>query len=330
MPKTVTRVYFIPLLIVFALASGRACADWFKQSLEIMGTRVNVELWHADALQANHCIALVFADMQRIDQLMSSYKKDSEVSRVNRQASYSAVSVSTELYDLLEKSRAFSELSDGAFDITFASIGYLYDYRKQLQPDTHTIQRQLVNINYRNMLLHNQTVKFARPGVRIDLGGIAKGYAVDRSISILQQCGIQQALVNAGGDSRILGDHQGRAWMIGIQHPRREGEIALSMPLSNTALSTSGDYERYFISGHDRVHHIINPKTGKSADGSWSATVIGPDATSTDALSTTLFVLGAEQGLKLINTLEDMDAIIIDANGVVHYSTGLIDPASPG
>ena len=161
----------------------------------------------------------------------------------------------------------------------------------------------------------------------IDLGGIAKGYAVDRAIHILQKCGIQQALVSAGGDSKILGDKQGRPWMIGIQHPRKKQAVALSIPLTDTAISTSGDYERFFLSNDERIHHIINPQTGKSAKQSWSATVIGPDAITTDALSTTIFILGAEKGLKLINSLDNIDAIIIDSSGVVHYSSGLENPA---
>ncbi|MBC8209725.1 MAG: FAD:protein FMN transferase [Gammaproteobacteria bacterium] len=307
-----------------------AGADWYKQSLDVMGTRVNVELWHSDPRQAERCTDRVFAEMQRIDRLMSPYKENSEVSRINRLAATEAVKVSAELFSLLQKSIAFSELSNGAFDISFASVGYYYDYRKKQQPSAQTIQQQLPAINYKNLLLQQQTVRFAKPGMRIDLGGIAKGYAVDRSILLLQQCGIQQALVSAGGDSRILGDHQGRPWMIGIQHPRQEQQIALSIPLSDSAISTSGDYERYFLSGNERIHHIINPKTGTSAHTAWSASVMGPDATTTDALSTTLFILGPEQGLKLINALDEIEAVIIDANGVVHYSSGLIDPASPG
>jgi len=317
------------LLCLILAFSAQAGAEWHKQSLDLMGTRINVELWHTDPAQADHCSELVFAEMRRIDRLMSTYRPDSEVSRVNDLAATGAVTVSDELFDLLHKSIEFSEQSGGAFDITFASIGYHYDYRKQLQPSLNTIQQLLPAINYKNLLLQQHSVRFALPGMRIDLGGIAKGYAVDRSIELLQNCGIQQALVNAGGDSRILGDHQGRPWMIGIQHPRKQQAIALSIPLSDSAISTSGDYERYFLSGDERIHHIINPKTGTSADGAWSASVIGPDATTTDALSTTLFVLGAEAGLKLINSLPEIEAVIIDASGVVHYSSGLINPDKP-
>jgi thiamine biosynthesis lipoprotein len=309
---------------------SQTSANWLKQSQDVMGTRVNVELWSENPASARHCSDQVFAEMHRIDALMSPYKPDSEISAINQQASEKNVSVSTELFNLLKQSIHFSELSSGAFDITFASIGFQYDYRSHKKPNAQTISQQLKTINYKNLVLENHTVKFAMQGMSIDLGGIAKGYAVDQAIEILQQCGIQQALVSAGGDSRILGDKQGRPWIIGIQHPRKKQAIALSIPLSNTAISTSGDYERFFLSNKKRIHHIINPQTGKSATKSWSATVIGPDATSTDALSTSIFILGAKKGLELINSLDNMDAIIIDSTGVVFYSSGLESPADPG
>jgi thiamine biosynthesis lipoprotein len=162
--------------------------------------------------------------------------------------------------------------------------------------------------------------------VRIDLGGIAKGYAVDRAIDITRDCGIERAMISAGGDSRIIGDRGGRPWMIGIRHPRDSSGIALRLPLSDSAISTSGDYERFFIADGKRVHHIIDPDTGRSAGASWSATVIGPDALTTDALSTTIFILGAADGLALIESLDGFDAIVIDSGGKVHYSSGFQVP----
>ena len=135
-------------------------------------------------------------------------------------------------------------------------------------------------------------------------------------------------MVSAGGDSRIIGDREGRPWIIGIQHPRDPDGIALRLPLSDSAVSTSGDYQRYFIDNGERIHNIINPKTGRSASASWSTTVIGPDAMTTDALSTTIFILGAVKGLALVESLAGIDAIIIDSNGKVHYSSGFQDPAA--
>jgi thiamine biosynthesis lipoprotein len=313
---------------VAVLFSSVLQAQWLLQSRDIMGTRVTVELWSEDKPTGERCSERVFAEMKRIDAEMSPFKPDSEISRINRLASQHPVEVSRELYLLLQRAQWFSQLTDGVFDITFASVGYRYDYRQHLKPDDQTIEQEINRIDYKKMTLQNGTIHFGLDGMRIDLGGIAKGYAVDRSIDILQQCGISQALVSAGGDSRILGDRQGRPWMIGIQHPRKKQSLALSIPLSDSAISTSGDYERYFISNGERVHHIIDPKTGRSAHDSWSATIIGPNATSTDALSTSVFILGAQKGLQLIDSMAGFDAIIIDSNGVVHYSSGLQEPAT--
>ncbi len=291
-----------------------------------MGTRVSIDFGVDDAARAADCSERVFAEMRRIEALMSTYRDDSEISRVNNQAALEPVVISDEMARLIERSIHFSRLSGGAFDITYASVGYAYDFRQQRQPDAATLAAKLPAIDYRHIELDGKRVHFARPGVRIDLGGIAKGYAVDRAVEIAAQCGISQAMISAGGDSRILGDRDGRPWMIGIRHPRQDDGIALRLPLSDSAISTSGDYERYFMADGKRVHHILNPATGRPSEASWSATVIGPDAMTTDALSTTIFILGADAGLALIEKLDGFDAIVIDSSGKIHYSSGLEAP----
>ncbi len=318
---------FILLALFFGLAPV-AQAEWHSAQRDIMSTRISVELWHADAATANRCSERVFTEMRRIEALMSTYIASSEISRVNANASVSSLDISSELAGLIEQSLYFSDISNGAFDITYASVGYAYDYRKKQQPDADTIANALPAIDYRHVELDGNQISFRHSGVRIDLGGIAKGYAVDRGIEQLRDCNISRALISAGGDSRIIGDRGGIPWVIGIQHPRDPAGIALRLPLSETAFSTSGDYERFFIEDGKRIHHILNPKTGKSAEGSWSATVTGPDAMTTDALSTTLFVLGAVAGIALIESLEGFDAIVIDHHGKVHYSSGFQAPES--
>lgn len=300
-----------------------------------MGTEVKVTLWHADRAAGERAIAEVMAEMRRIDQSYSPYIPTSELSRLNDKAATDSIVVSPELAMLLERSLYFSQVSHGAFDITFASIGWYYDYRQKKQPDRQQKQALLPAINYKWVQLDPvaRKVRYQHPNVRVDLGGIAKGYAVDRAVAIMREAGISHATVSAGGDSRLLGDKRGRPWLIGIKNPRaaadKPEDLALTMPLDNVAVSTSGDYERYFIDEHSgkRVHHIINPKTGESAHELMSATVLGPTAIATDALSTTVFVLGVDAGLTLINTLPNFDAVLIDASGRVHYSTGLAEPA---
>ena len=319
----------MPVVVLLAIVLPvSAVAGWFKQEQSIMGTRITVEFWDEDDRHAEQCAEQVFNEMRRIDALMSPYKPNSELSRINQQAARQAIPISEEMFRLIKKSLQMSQSSHGAFDITFSSVGYLYDYREGIKPSEEEIKKSLASINYRHVLLDEatRTVRYARPGVRIDLGGIAKGYAVDNGIAILASCGIKGGLVGAGGDSRILGDRGNRPWMMGIRHPRKKDEVAVVLPLSNAAISTSGDYERFFIEDGKRYHHIISPSTGKSVTATWSATVIGPDATTTDALSTTLFVLGQEKGLQLIESLAGIDAVIIDAQGQMHYSSGLMPP----
>jgi thiamine biosynthesis lipoprotein len=222
-----------------------------------------------------------------------------------------------------------SSLSEGAFDITFASVGYLYDFREKRQPDDEAIQNGMRSLNYQHVLLDHkyQSVRFKEDGVMLDLGGIAKGYAVDQGIRILQEHGIKHAHLSAGGDMRLLGDKMGKPWIIGIRNPREEDKQSLIMPLSDTAISTSGDYERYFMDeAGERIHHILSPQTGKPVKGVQSVTVLAADATTSDGLSTAIFVLGLVKGLALVNKLNGIEAVLIDDKGQVHFSDGLGRP----
>jgi thiamine biosynthesis lipoprotein len=321
----VARSPSLLLVLLAALISTPLAAEWFSEHAAIMGTRIGVEVWHDDETEATRAIDAVLEEFHRLDQALSPYIESSELYRVNQDAANQPVRISREFYELIETSLAFSELTAGAFDITFASIGYQYDYRKGVKPSDQAITDALPLINFRLVTLNPkaQTVKFERQGVRIDLGGIAKGYAVDQGIEILRRQGIQHGLITAGGDSRLLGDHRGRPWNIGIQAPREKQRLAAVLPLSETAVSTSGDYERFFERDGVRYHHIISPKTGHSAGELRSVTILGPNTTRTDALSTSVFVLGLEEGLALVDRLDDMEAVIIDNLGEMHMSSGM-------
>ncbi|MEW8506548.1 MAG: FAD:protein FMN transferase [Candidatus Thiodiazotropha sp.] len=320
------------ILSLLAMLSSLAClqslhAAWFSGEEAIMGTRITVQLWHPGKAQGEAAVEAVMDEFRRLDRKLSPYVESSELSLANRKASLEPLPVSQEFYRLIETSLEYSELTDGAFDITFASIGHRYDYRKGIRPTDSLIDRSLPLIDYRNIRLNRDkgTVFFENRGMRIDLGGIAKGYAVDRGIQLLQQRGIAHALISAGGDSRLLGDHRGRPWHIGVQAPRDKKRMAAMLPLADSAISTSGDYERFFERDGVRYHHIISPETGRSADTLQSVTIIGPNATRTDALSTSVFVLGVEKGMDLINRFEDVDAVIIDRDGELITSQGLAE-----
>ena len=315
------------------LAAPGAHAEWVGDARPMMGTEVSVYLWSDDPEAGRQALEEVFDEAARIDRLMSTYKDESEISKINREAAQGPVAAGDELFDLIERSLDISVLTRGAFDITYDSVGQHYDFRERQRPDDETIEAERSLIDFRLVMLDDAagTVFFEREGVRINLGGIAKGYVVERGVDVLRLRGIRHAIVTAGGDSRLLGDRRGRPWMVGIRHPREEGEVAISLPLADEAISTSGDYERYFDEDGVRYHHIIRPSTGAPAEGVHSATVIGPDAVMTDALSTSVFVMGVDDGLKLLGTLPDYESIVIDAAGRVYYSDGLMPPdATPG
>ncbi|MCB5225562.1 FAD:protein FMN transferase [Alishewanella sp. 16-MA] len=299
-------------------------AEWQRQPFQTMGTQAYVEFWTDDNSQGPLLISAVQNEFERINQLMSPYLESSELSLLNRDASQQAVTISEEFYQLLQQAEQLAELSAGAFDISFASVGFSYDYRQHVKPSIEDLAAQRSLINYQHIqLLANNQVRFAKAGVKIDLGGIAKGYAVERSIALLAQAGIQHALVTAGGDTRLLGDKRGRPWLVAIKHPRKSDDIVAQLPLINSAISTSGDYERFFIEDGVRYHHILDPKSGTSPSGLMSVTVLGPDTTRTDALSTTLFVLGLERGMALIEQQADYEAIFISSEHQLYFSSGL-------
>ena len=315
--------------MLLLLAPFMVQAEWLGDARPMMGTEVSVYLWSDDGDAGLAAIESVFREADRIDRLMSTYKDDSEISKINRDAGLGPVRTGEELYELIGRSLEISTLTQGSFDITYESVGQHYDFRSRQRPDDQTVENERLNIDYRFVFLDaaSRTVAFEKEGVRINLGGIAKGYVVERGISLLESMGIENAIVTAGGDSRLLGDRRGRPWVVGIRDPRKDGEVAISVPLQDEAISTSGDYERYFDEDGVRYHHIIQPFTGSPVSGVHSATVIGPDAVTTDALSTSVFVMGVDKGLRMIATLPDYESIVIDADGQVFYSDGLQPPA---
>lgn len=321
------------IALVLCVASFCVQAKWHSDTQSIMGTKVSVILWLEDDVKAEQAIAAVMAEMRRIDEHFSPYIETSELYRLNQLAPKASakkpLKISPELTAILDKAQYYSRLSDGAFDVTFASLARYYDYRKKLKPSEKQREELLPLINYRfiHLDVKANTVWFEHPQVYVDLGGIAKGYSVDTSLAVLKTFGVEHANITAGGDSRVIGDRMGRPWLVGIKNPRAES-VAVTLPLENVSLSTSGDYERYFIdqTTGERVHHIINPRTGKSAHGVTSVTILGPAGFDTDPLSKVVFIKGPEQGLAIINKLPGFDAVIITEQGKVLYSKGLTPP----
>jgi len=302
-----------------------AQARWMSREEAIMGTAIRAELWHEDPAIGEAALDAVMEEMHRIDRAMSPFKPESELSHLNREAAKGPVRVSREMFDLVARSVEFSKLSEGAFDITFASVGYMFDYRNGTKPTAEKIAAALPGIDYRHIRLDRsqRTIEFARNGVLIDLGGIAKGHAVDNCVALLKARGVKEALVVAGGDSRVLGDRRGRPWMIGVRDPRQKDAMVAMIPLVDAAISTSGDYERYFEADGVRYHHILDPRTGMSATGVRSVTIVGPDTTTTEGISKSVFIMGPERGIRFAESFPGIDAVIIDGDGDMHYTAGL-------
>ncbi len=303
-------------------------SGWLQREQAIMGTAIAVELWCDDRDEGRAAIGEVMAEMHRIDFTMSLHKPESELSRINRDAAKAPMRISTEMFQLLTRAVHFSQLSDGAFDITYAAMGRLFDYRQGTRPCQQALDAARAAVGYRNLMLdpHTQTVHFAKEGMCIDLGGFAKGYAVDNATAILQRRGIAHANVSAGGDSRVMGDRRGRPWTIGIRDPREPEQVVALLPLEDTSISTSGDYERYFEADGQRFHHLMDPATGQSPSSLRSVTVLGEDGLSTEAFSKCVFVMGLERGMQLIESQGTLDAVVVDASGTLHYSPGLLAP----
>jgi len=220
---------------VLFLASGAARADWHADARAKMGAEVSVYFWHEDAAEGRAIVEEIFAEVDRINALMSTYVETSRISEVNRRAAAEPVVAGEELFRLIRRSLDISVLTRGAFDITYDSVGQHYDFHERRRPDDATTESERQHINFRYVHLDQGkgTVSFEEQGVRINLGGIAKGYVVERGVDILRQHGVEYGVVTAGGDSRLLGDRRGRPWMIGVRDPRRDGEVAISIPLED-------------------------------------------------------------------------------------------------
>jgi len=322
------RAWLPSVGLLIAAHAGPAHAEWYQREEAIMGTRVAVELWTTDPARATRAMAAVIEEMRLTDELMSTYKPESQLSRVNAEAADHPVVVDPRIVDVVAQSLDYSQLSNGAFDVTYASVGYLYDYRKHVHPTDAAIAAALPGVDYRKVVVDREqnSIRFLKHGVRIDLGGIAKGYAVDRCIDLLRGLGIEHAMVNAGGDTRLLGDRLGKPWIVGIRDPRNEGKVVAKLALQDEAMSTSGDYERYFEENGVRYHHILVPSTGRSPGLVRSVTILGATATQTDGLSKPVFIFGVERGMEFIRRVPGVEAVIVDKDGKVFYSDGLAPP----
>ena len=284
----------------------------------------------ADDAKVRRAFDAGIAEIQRIEALMTTWRPDAELARVNTAAGKSAVAVSQETFDVVKEALHASEISGGAFDITFESLHGLWKFDEDLDPHPPTdaqIKAKLANVGYRHVKLdvEKRTIFLDREGTKISLGGIAKGYAVDRASQVLNDAGLTAFFVQAGGDLYTFGKKpDGSDWTAGIRDPRGpEGAFFAVLGVSDHAFSTAGDYERSYIVNGKRFHHIIDPTTGRPATASRSVTIWAPTALLADEIDDAVFILGPKLGLELVESLDGVGAVIIDAKNNLWVSKRL-------
>jgi thiamine biosynthesis lipoprotein len=282
-----------------------------KDVQDALGTFVTITIIHPDVNEAVSALRAGFDEIYRIHHLMNAYQQSSEVGILNREGYYEGVSGDTR--HVIQRASSFSELLEGAFDITVLPLLELWEENvsKSKIPTDAEISERLELVNYRNILIENKNISFRKRGMGITLAGVAKGYAVDKAIEALVQCNIRHALVNAGGDIRVIGGKgENIPWRIAIRDPRYKTRIVTAVELYDQAIATSGTYRRSF-------DDIINPKVGRPAQGVLSSTVIAKTAMDADMLATCMFVLGAEKGIELIGKLDGVKAFVIRSDGSI-------------
>jgi FAD:protein FMN transferase len=295
----------------------------------VMGTIATMTAWTADEPGAVAAFDAAFTEVERLERLMTVWRKDSDISRLNDAAGKGPVKMAPEVIDALLRARQVSEWTGGQFDVTFGALSGLWKFDQDQDnrvPDPAEVAKRLPLIDYRDLAIDAKagTAELRRAGMRAHLGGIGKGYAVDAAVRILRARGFRDFMIQAGGDLYVAGMRGGRAWRVGIRDPRGPPErFFAATEITDATFSTSGDYERSFVKGGVRYHHILNPRTGQPARLCRSVTIKAPDATLADGLSTGVFLLGPEEGMALVGRLPGVDAVIVDAHNHVVVSPGL-------
>ena len=295
----------------------------FRKSRVIMGTSVEIVVSQAEGKKAEEALEAGLREVQRIDSLMSNYREESELSRVNRNAGKKGTKVSPDMLRVIRRALEFSSLSAGAFDVTIAPVFRLWNFREGKIPDEKSLREHLKKVDYRKIKIDHagSSLFLQEQGMEIDLGAIAKGYAADCASAVLKEKGIENFLINTGGDLKVNGSKaKGTAWTIGIRHPRLPAQMIAKLRPRQAGVATSGDYEKFFMQGGERYHHLLNPSTGMPAKECQSVTIMAPDAMDADALATVVFVLGPKKGLSLLERMTDVHAIIVDRRGSVLLS----------
>jgi FAD:protein FMN transferase len=329
-PKiTMALVICLAMMVISCVKVGSSGTSLVtvKRTQMHMGTVVSITAVGRTHDEANEAITAGFQEIKRLEQLLSTWIPSSELSKVNAAAGQSAVKVSLETMAVVRKALQVAEMTDGAFNIAIGpaiNAWNISDDPRLPTSEELAALKPLVDLQYVHTDVWERTIHLQKPGMRIDVGGIGKGYAADQAVLVMKKAGAAAGVVALSGDIKTFGRLPGgRRFPVGILHPRKEGEILAEIELEDEAISTAGDYERFFDKDGIRYHHILDPQTLQPARGCQSVSVIAKEGIWADGLDTGIFVLGAERGMELVEQLEDVEAIIVDGEGRVLISSGL-------
>ncbi len=299
-----------------------------KRVTKLMGSRFDITVVAENEAQANQYIDKAIAEITRIEKLISSWDPNSQTSEIIRNAGIQPVKVDKELYELIKRSLKVSDLTDGIFDISYASMDKIwkFDGSMKAMPSEEDIKASVERVGFQKIILNpeEQTVFLKEKGMKIGFGGIGKGYAADKTKEYLKELGVKAGVINASGDLVTWGKQaDGSVWKVGVKNPENTAKIISWLDVDNTAIVTSGNYEKFVEFDGKKYTHIINPKTGYPASGVKSVSVLCSSAELSDALATTVFIKGVKDGLELINHLKGIEAIIVDDANQFHFSNGI-------
>ncbi len=317
-----------PILLSLLLSVVCFAQQPYKRTLKLMGSRFDITVVADDSIRANSYIATAVNEISRIEKLISSWDAASQTSEINRNSGIRPVKVDIELFQLIERSIGISKMTDGAFDISYASMDTIWKFDGSManMPTADEIKASIAKVGFQHIVLdkENSTVFLRSKGMKIGFGAIGKGYAADKTKTFLVDKGVPSGIINASGDMTTWGKQpNGDSWKVALTNPMDKNKAFALLPITNGAVVTSGNYEKFVEFNNKRYTHIIDPRTGWPSSGISSVTVFAPSAELADALATSIFVMGKEVGLDRIDQLPKVECVLIDDKGNVFTSNNI-------
>ncbi|MCZ8196669.1 MAG: FAD:protein FMN transferase [Flavobacterium sp.] len=316
---------FIAFILTSVFSNGQIV---YKKKLAMLGSPFEITVVAKDSIQGNQFAEMAVNEVKRIENLISDWIPTTQISQVNQNAGIKPIKVDDEVYELVERAIKVSKLTNGAFDISYASMDKIwkFDGSMKVMPTEEAIKKSVAKVGYQNIVLdeNEKTIFLKNEGMKLGLGGIGQGYIADKIKALLQSKGCTSGIVNVSGDINTWGKQlDGKPWTVGIVNPMNKNKVFATFPLEDSAVETSGSYEKFVIFNNIRYSHIIDPRTGYPAQGIVSVSVFAKQTEIADALATGIFVLGVEVGLDLVNQLKGIECIIVDDKGKIHSSKGI-------